>query len=384
MADLPQQDTIVQYLADGIEDTYTVPFFTPIETDGTPDIDVFTQLSTAVPNPTSDIKLWSVDYTYTANLDPITGGVITFLPGHIPPNGFAVTIVRNVSASLDAEFSNAQTFSGFTLDAVLDKLLLIAQQNKTYALERNISYIVNTFFPDDTLNSNVQIPVLQPGEVWLGANGGIIAAILNQSGDTSTLRSELANNQPITNGAAIVGYYDEVNSNPTDVASQLTLLTNAVVAPFPTGSVIDFAGITPPAGFLLCDGSAVSRATYDDLFAAIGVTWGAGNGTTTFNVPALKGVVTAGADGTLFSGTNALGTIGGTSTHTMAAGELIGHTHALTGQTGTAAAFLLDAGGSGFLSPAGGASSTQTAGSATPTPFSIVQPTAMVYKIIKT
>jgi microcystin-dependent protein len=49
-----------------------------------------------------------------------------------------------------------------------------------------------------------------------------------------------------------------------------------------------FASITPPAGFLNCDGAEVSRATYSDLFAVIGTSYGAGNGTTTFNVPDLR------------------------------------------------------------------------------------------------
>jgi len=111
MSDLPQQDTIVQYAADGITSVYIVPFYTPVETDGTPDLDVYTQLSTATPIPADDIKEWGVDYTYTPNLDPISGGVITFLPGKIPPNSYVVTIARNVSASLDVEFSQAQTFS---------------------------------------------------------------------------------------------------------------------------------------------------------------------------------------------------------------------------------------------------------------------------------
>lgn len=383
MANLPQQDTIVQYLADGITTVYIVPFYTPLETDGTPDIDVYTQLATATPNPAADINEWNVAYTYTPNLDPTTGGSITFQLGFIPPTGYAVTIVRDVSASLDAEFANAQNFSGITLDAALDKLLLISQQNKSYAFDRNISYIVNTYFPDDTLGANVQIPILQTGQVWLGAAGGVIAATLNQSGDTSTLRSELANNAPTTNGAALVGYYDPVNINPTNVAAQLTLLTESVIDPFPPGSIIDFGGSTPPSGFLVCDGSAISRATYANLFAAIGTLWGIGDGSTTFNVPNLIDNVTAGANGTIFSPSTVVGTKGGLSTHTMAASELIGHSHALTGQTGTNLTFLLAAGGSSFLTGLGGASSTQVTGSPTPTPFNIVQPTALVLKCIK-
>lgn len=63
-----------------------------------------------------------------------------------------------------------------------------------------------------------------------------------------------------------------------------------------TGAIKDFAMSTAPAGYLACDGSAVSRTTFAALFAAIGTTWGAGNGTTTFNVPDFRGRVRAGLD----------------------------------------------------------------------------------------
>lgn len=63
-----------------------------------------------------------------------------------------------------------------------------------------------------------------------------------------------------------------------------------------TGVVFPFAGSTAPAGWLLCDGSAVSRATYATLFGVIGTTYGAGDGSTTFNLPDLRGRVVAGRD----------------------------------------------------------------------------------------
>lgn len=55
----------------------------------------------------------------------------------------------------------------------------------------------------------------------------------------------------------------------------------------PTGSIIAFAGNALPAGYLLCDGSKVSRTTYKKLFNVIGTTYGAGDGTTTFTLPNL-------------------------------------------------------------------------------------------------
>ena len=64
----------------------------------------------------------------------------------------------------------------------------------------------------------------------------------------------------------------------------------------PSGCVMPFAGATPPDGWLLCYGQAVSRTTYSDLFAAIATTYGAGDGSTTFNLPDLRGRVAAGKD----------------------------------------------------------------------------------------
>lgn len=64
----------------------------------------------------------------------------------------------------------------------------------------------------------------------------------------------------------------------------------------PAGSILAFAGDSPPTGWLLCDGSAVSRTQYSTLFSAIAVHWGAGDFVTTFNVPDLRGRFLRGQD----------------------------------------------------------------------------------------
>lgn len=61
--------------------------------------------------------------------------------------------------------------------------------------------------------------------------------------------------------------------------------TTSTINLIPAGTMQMFAGNTIPAGWLLCDGSAVSRTYYAKLFSAIGTTWGAGDGSTTFNLP---------------------------------------------------------------------------------------------------
>ncbi|MGR2678738.1 tail fiber protein [Chromobacterium haemolyticum] len=83
-----------------------------------------------------------------------------------------------------------------------------------------------------------------------------------------------------------------INNDPNFVGTVNSSIS-AVIAP---GSVVHFARSTPPTGWIAADGSAISRSTYANLFSAIGVTHGAGDGSTTFNVPDLRGVFLRGVD----------------------------------------------------------------------------------------
>lgn len=74
----------------------------------------------------------------------------------------------------------------------------------------------------------------------------------------------------------------------------------------PSGSIIAFGGSAAPSGYLLCDGSAVSRTTYSVLFSAIGTAYGIGNGTTTFNIPDCRGMFIRGVTGTSTNDPDAL------------------------------------------------------------------------------
>lgn len=94
----------------------------------------------------------------------------------------------------------------------------------------------------------------------------------------------------------------------------------------PTGAITMFGGSTAPDGYLLCDGGAVSRSTYSDLFTAIGTTYGIGDGSTTFNVPDLKGRVPVGYNSADTS-FDILGETGGEKTHQLATTEMPTHTH---------------------------------------------------------
>lgn len=171
--------------------------------------------------------------------------------------------------------------------------------------------------------------------------------------------------------AAPVGPTQSLNDNSTKLAT--TAYADRLV---PAGVMFDYGGAgAVPSGFLLCDGSAVSRATYAGLFSAISTTWGVGDGVTTFNLPNTQRRVSVGKGG---SGTatlgNAVGNTGGEETHTMTLAELVAHTHA---------GVVRSDGGGGYTtgSNAAGPGNTDSAGSTTP--FNVIQPSYVVQKIIK-
>lgn len=113
--------------------------------------------------------------------------------------------------------------------------------------------------------------------------------------------------------------------------------------PVPTqpniGEIRDYSGTAAPQRWLFAYGQAISRTTYAALFAIISTTYGAGNGTTTFNVPDIRGRVIAGKDDMGGSSANrltglsggvdgdALAAVGGEEAHAITEAELAAHNH---------------------------------------------------------
>lgn len=93
--------------------------------------------------------------------------------------------------------------------------------------------------------------------------------------------------------------YREVSYSQLPSSPYSEVAYNAASLPFPPGMIMAFAGPASniPAGWLLCDGAEVSRTTYSNLYNAIGVSWGTGNNSTTFNLPDLRGMFLRGVAG---------------------------------------------------------------------------------------
>jgi microcystin-dependent protein len=130
----------------------------------------------------------------------------------------------------------------------------------------------------------------------------------------------------VDSAPTVLDTLNELSAALNDDPNFSTTVATALAALVPSGTVSQTARATAPTGYLLCDGSAISRTTYASLFDAIGTAYGTGDGSTTFNIPNLKGRVPVGRDSaqTEF---DTLGEVGGAKTHTLTTTEMPSHTH---------------------------------------------------------
>lgn len=194
---------------------------------------------------------------------------------------------------------------------------------------------------------------------------------------------------------AALGSGSSLPGSLSSLAARLAVQVGADGIIIPPGAAMIHFGASAPTGWLFCDGSAVSRTTYAALFTAIGTTYGVGNGTTTFNLPDLRGRIPMGAgtgarsgesgSGVISGGSaltaRSLGTWGGEETHLLTADESGVQEHAHATHMGAIGASGATIAGTANGSATVGTTELQSANAVDP--HNTVQPFLVVNVIVK-
>ena len=359
-------------------------------------------------------KTLTTDYT-VSGAGNVSGGNVTFVTA--PASGETVVIKRNLELTQSTDYTPNDPFPAASHEDALDRQMFIAQQQEERfgrALVLPETDTASTTIPNSVTRADKFLGFDSSGNVTALSSTGVTPGAVGtgELEDGSVTTAKIANNA-VTNakmaddsvgadelidnsvGAAAINISGNgtsgqvVQSDGDGSFSYLTLATG-----FVSGMLMPYAGASAPSGWLLCYGQAISRTTYADLFTAIGTVYGVGDGSTTFNLPDLRGRVVAGQDDMGGSSANrltdqtgglngdTLGDTGGSETHTLTEAQLPAHSHGSV-VTNVSATFKTNTGD-------GGASVVQTitqSKSATSTgsgdAHNIVQPTIILNYIIK-
>ena len=279
-----------------------------------------------------------------------TAGTVTF--DVAPDDGFVI-IARETSNTQNTIYKTSSGFQADVVETDFDRRTLVSQESEE-RLARSIVYPIGTEgveneIPAPQIGKAIKGNAIGTGWVYTDNDPDEQAALATAQAVIATTQADNASTSATnastsaTNALASANKAERWAEEDEDVeveagkysakhwsakaeASAGSIDTTNLV---PTGAVLSYAGATAPTGFLISDGSAISRSEYSGLFTAIGTTFGVGDGTTTFNIPDMRGRVPVGVLGG-DSNFGSLNSSGGAKTHTLTTGEMPNHRHEIT------------------------------------------------------
>ena len=302
--------------------------------------------------------------TGTAVDDGFSGGNIT-LGDTYSDSATKFTIFRDIAVVRTSDFPTSGPFNIAALNTELDKIFAIEQELET-KIARTLKLTdsdsaASAILPDAGTRANKYLAFDSSGDptVLAGTSAPLSTVDSAQLVDGAVIASKMATDSVATSSLQ----NDSVSADKIadDAVGQAQIANNAVGtdqiadsavtaaklssdAAFTAGMLMPYAGSSAPTGWLLAFGQEISRTTYASLFSAIGTTYGVGNGSSTFNLPDLRGRVIAGQDdmggvsadnltnvaGDGLNG-DALGATGGSEKHVITITQMPSHSHTLNG-----------------------------------------------------
>lgn len=260
----------------------------------------------------------ALKYTFKASISPV-------LNGSTPKNTKSFKIYYKAkSASSYTQLANVTPSGSTAASYTLNKeLQIISSVTFSASTTYNIKFEVTDGF--ETLSIEREIGT------------GFDLMNFNASGKSMAIGkvSEASSTDKLLE-VALDGDFKETVTFRKDVTYKGYLLESLLASiEIPVGTIMPFTSSTVPSGYMVCDGREISRTTYSDLFTVIGTTYGSGDGSTTFNLPNIKGRTLVGYDPN-DSDFNTVGKTSGSKTHALVESELpeIGGSFQIHGQEG--------------------------------------------------
>ena len=219
--------------------------------------------------------------------DPATGrplfnaqifvGIIDLKPAGIPGNQIQVSLLQEdgstipISQPIRTNVAGQPTYNGVPATLVVDD---------AYSLQ-----VLTAGGSQVSYSPNVQTAASSSVTIIAGVQ------LLGGGPLTSDVTLDFDPDSPAFTGAPTAPTQPQGTNNTTIATTAFVMNANANI-----GQVSPFASSSVPAAWIECDGSALDRTEFNDLFAIIGITYGPGNGTTTFNIPDMRGIIIRGWD----------------------------------------------------------------------------------------